>query len=386
MKRKSVLSIVGTAIGAYLLRRGQRHLTVSRLDAQLVLLFRRIFFRTVTVRAVSKLWAYQDQHTIVPKWLRYGYSTLYPKENRSEHSYRTSSLLILNKVPCWIEHSGPRSADIHVPAWWYKRAESALLEMGHDEKPNFTTTSVYTPSPITPDEYTEFEWVRYTLDDIPIHSETRKRLDGHVADMLREWVERKNGEYSRNILLHGLKGSGKTHIVQAMARALSVDSYEFPIVETRKEFRGLLYAIPMFSVMFCDEMQEVPQFKKETLVCKASEFSKRDALDFLSGITARSGVFSVYCTNDLDALDERIQRTGRFKDKIEMGVVDDAGLRRWLAHVHNYIVPKYVTLKEMSCAEIFHSMDTLDDPELFVIQNSTLADDDTNTPPHTCSD
>lgn len=284
-------------------------------------------------------------------------------------------VFLVNGVPV-VYYGNERGLDksLYFPRWAYEKLKPVIKEILRPRKTDVDHPSTFYFS--SGNALAQF-WkqppgsgpIMTTLDSMPIHSELRPKLVAHADRMRKEWIDKKNLSYSRNILLYGPKGSGKTYLMGALASAMKSYMYQFPLVKSRKEFVEAVAAISPGSVVFADEIELISQFKKDAPSYGNEDMSTRCVLDYLSGMTSPPGVFTVCCTNDPDKLDDRITRKGRFKDTYCVAEVDDAGIKYWLAKNHDYVVPEGVSIKPMLCADIFDQMDTLDDPETFVKNN-----------------
>lgn len=373
MKKKTLLAGIVSGVVAYFLRRMRLKATEKKVDSTVAVWVRNLLFRWTTVQSFNTVRDMRE-NSIIPKWLRYKYTDICPDDRTTEHHYTGTDLVFIKGIPVWLCSSPNefRAHCIYVPAWWWDRVKDVILPLHKIERIAYGHPSIYDAQCTTASNRSEWTYVQLvdgTLDEIPIHSEVRVRLDKHLATMNAAWDSGENVDYSRNILLHGPKGTGKSHIATALGVALRSDIYNFPNFDMRAPYLSAIRAIPQFSTVICDELQEIQQFNKRPLLAKSGEFSKRDALDTLSGMFSPPGVFGVYCTNDLSEIDDRIDRKGRFKEVIYVGPVDDAGIKRWLKTNHNYDVPDGIVLKEMFCMDIFDRMDTLDDAEAFVMEN-----------------
>ena len=374
MKNKSILTIIFSSLGVYALRRIRSKAVTNNVERTIFGFLGRMLFRTVHVPAGKQL--YEMGGHALGKCFRYKGTEVSYEDQTITHQYASSSIVRINKVPVFIKmsNSGPYWRTIWIPKWWFSKVEKELYDLSTPKMSTFPYPSVYEEERIrSPEDSIEFSFcstISDGLDHIPIHSQTRAILDKHLADMRREWATKKNVKYARNLLLVGPKGSGKTHIAYAMAFELKSDVYKYPGTNSARLFSHFTKLLPYFSTLVADEIQEIPQFKKEELrIVNQEHISKRTVLDFLSGIISPISTLGIYCTNDVSELDNRINRKGRFKETITVGLVDDAGIRRWLKFKYDYDVPRDIVLKDMLCADIFDRMDTLDDPDAFVLEN-----------------
>ena len=204
------------------------------------------------------------------------------------------------------------------------------------------------------------------LDDMPIASHTRAILRSHIDRVLHEW---RDGDisYTRNLLFHGPKGGGKSHITMALANELDTAIAIMPAVKYTDQFIRLVEsASGRHWVIVVDEAESLPVFCPEYTPPDNAELTTRDMLDYFSGIGSPVATMTVVCTNDPNKLDERFRRTGRFKEEICIDKVDSDGIQYWVGNRYNYTVPASVKLRPTRCNLLFDMIDTLDSPEALV--------------------
>lgn len=363
MKKDSLLNAGKAAIIGYLYRcfftkvlRGNE----GRIRAFLL----RMTCRKITITDTTTMWWIRDSHSFLPKFFSYYYTDYCRTTQTLKHEYVSGRWVSIDGILGYMHSDhGSVISTLYIPKCLYNRIEGRLCDLLKPRKKDHTPNFNLTYDNIWMQDHSVF--LPKSLDDIPIHSHVKKTLRDHIEKMKTEWYS-DNTTYSRNLLFYGPKGTGKTNIIGAIASELKSNCYQFPLPEKATDFRHAVKQIDRCSVICCDEVDEVPQFKKADLVFKDGAFSKRSALDFFAGINMPVGCMTIVATNYPENLDDRFRRKGRFKEDICIENVDSAGIIEWLKNVHHYDVPPGVILKEMDCATIFDEMDTLDDPELFV--------------------
>lgn len=216
------------------------------------------------------------------------------------------------------------------------------------------------------------------LDDLPINSVVREKIDIHIQWCKREWEQ--GDAPHRAILLSGLPGTGKSSIAQAMGSELFAYLYEFPYQDTaRQNFEYLIDMIHDRSVVIADEIDTHFAFQNRI---RDSEWGynpnqlMRDGygamagidqkciFDYLSGPKSPRNVLTIMITNYPKKIDPAIKREGRTKEEIFVGNVDHAGIVRWLNHVYNrpYEGPDFIDMPMkyiFSCKEDAYTYEEL---------------------------
>jgi transitional endoplasmic reticulum ATPase len=143
------------------------------------------------------------------------------------------------------------------------------------------------------------------------------------------------------LLLVGPPGTGKTSIAQLIA------------TQTRRSFYAITPAdVPtpakieqVFSrakehspsILFIDEMDGIlPGGDNPHYMSQHQQQIVDQALMLMSQLDPGNQVFLVGTTNHIDSIDPRVLRGGRFSEKIEIGVPDDAG---YLKLIRKYLGP-----------------------------------------------
>ena len=204
------------------------------------------------------------------------------------------------------------------------------------------------------------------LDDIPIGSNTRTTLRSHIDRVLHEW-DSGDITYSRNLLLYGPKGGGKSHIAMATANELRAAISIMPTAKNADSFTRMMEEMSgRHCVVLVDEAESLPIFCPGYVPRSDTGMTTRDMLDYFAGIGSPLSTMTLLCTNDPDKIDERFRRKGRFKEEILIDKVDSDGIKYWLKKKYDYTAPEAVRLRPTMCADLFDMIDTLDDPEALV--------------------
>ena len=283
-----------------------------------------------------------------------------------------SGIVVIDGVPCYISTTAAPAALI-VPKYGFDRIRDKYQAYyDHASRPrkvNYHSPVTFTPrqGPSGPTWISSRKASSTRLDDMPIHTETRKILNGHIDRMWTEWRDRENTDYTRNLIFYGPKGSGKSNLSVAIANELKTAYWEFPIPDASLEFTDMIGSFSgRFGVMCVDEAESLPIFCPDYRPEKCSSLSTRDLLNYFAGATSPKGSMTILCTNEPDKIDDRFRRRGRFKEEILIDKVDSDGIKYWLDKKYNHIVPESTMLSSTLCAELFDLMDTLDDPAVLV--------------------
>lgn len=371
MKKRTIMNTVVGGAGGYLGRILMRKLS-SRYVNMGTELFINTFFLEFRCNNSDLITLFNDHRCVRLISDRFSRSVMLQSPHGLIADKDRPNWIILNGAPCYVQKALERGDfnKLLVPKSKRKLVENLFSEIFRPKKPDVFPTEIKRIRVLGEGNFT---WTalerkkKFVLDDIPIHSNTMKTLKDQIARMREEWSYKENLNYSRNILLYGPKGTGKSHITIAMANELRVNTFVFPVVNTSDQFSDTIRRIiSRPAIVVADEVESLPVFCPGYHPTENSGLSTRDILDYFSGIGAPEGIMNLVCTNDPSKLDDRLRRKGRFKEEIHIGPVDSDGIKYWLAKNHSYIVPDAVRLRPTTCADIFDLMDTLDDPEAFV--------------------
>lgn len=233
--------------------------------------------------------------------------------------------------------------------------------------------------------YGSYRWSAYQfkrprkvfLDDLPINSTVREKIDVHIQWCKREWAQ--GNASHRAILLSGLPGTGKSSVAQAVGAELFAYLYEFPYQDTaRGNFEYLIENIHGRSVVIADEIDTHFAFQNRIRdsewgynpnqlmrgVITSAGIDQKCIFDYLSGPKAPLNVLTIMITNYPKKIDPAIKREGRTKEEIFVGNVDHAGIVRWLNHVYNrpYEGPDFIDMPMkyiFSCKEDAYTYEEL---------------------------
>ena len=132
------------------------------------------------------------------------------------------------------------------------------------------------------------------------------------------------------LLLVGPPGTGKTSVAQLIATQTRRSFYkvtpaDVPGPESLEQiFARAKENSP--SILFIDEMDGIlPGPNNGRYISQHEQKIIEQALMLMSQLDPGNQVFLVGTTNHIDEIDQRVLRGGRFSEKIELGVPDDAG-------------------------------------------------------------
>lgn len=193
------------------------------------------------------------------------------------------------------------------------------------------------------------------LDDLPINSIVREKLDAHVEWVKSNWDAGKN--VTRHLMLSGTPGTGKTAIAYAMRKELCAGGYMFPSDNvTGGSFQHLMAAMQPKSVCVIDEIDAIEAFwvRPKSVLGNGSRgfaifessnkaYNQQDAFGALTGPRSPRGILFVSTTNYPNKIDPAILRLGRTKEQIDVPWVDHKGIVRWLEHIYQrpYTGPEF---------------------------------------------
>jgi transitional endoplasmic reticulum ATPase len=178
-------------------------------------------------------------------------------------------------------------------------------------------------------------------DDLVLPATVERDLRQLVRLMDAGNAERMQVPVPTGLLLVGPPGTGKTSIAQLIA------------TQTRRSFYAITPAdVPtpakieqVFSrakehspsILFIDEMDGIlPGGSNPHYMSQHQQQIVDQALMLMSQLDPGNQVFLVGTTNHIDSIDPRVLRGGRFSEKIEIGVPDDAG---YLKLIRKYLGP-----------------------------------------------
>jgi transitional endoplasmic reticulum ATPase len=162
----------------------------------------------------------------------------------------------------------------------------------------------------------------------------------------------------RGILMYGPPGSGKTLIARAVANEAGAFLFVINGPEImsklsgesesnlRKAFEEAEKNSP--SIIFIDEIDSLAPKREKT----QGEVEKKivsQLLTLMDGISPKSQVVVIACTNRPNSIDPSLRRFGRFDREIDIGVPDEKGRTEILAiHTKKMRLEKSVDLEEIS--------------------------------------
>lgn len=371
MNKRGIINSALTAGSVYLGRRLFRQFSNDSVKASRTVLSR-LFLQRVSISSsiMGKIVKDGACRKIGPTWWKD--HSLVPLGRSGFASTATlSGLFLIDGIPCYstVGIRDNLETYLYFPRFCKPKMESLFTGMFAWSRLCCFPTTIRRPC--VDDRGCRWEYAKntksYVLDNIPLHTEVRAKIRGHLDRINREWDKEESIGYSRNLLFYGPKGTGKSHLTIAIANELKAVTNIFPIVRDSSVFTELVAELNnSCSVIVADEVESVPIFCPGYQPSSPERLSTRNILDYFSGMGAPAGTVTLVCTNDPNKIDERLRRKGRFKEEIHVGDVDSDGIKYWLEKNYSYIVPDAVRLRPTSCADIFDLMDTLDDPEAFV--------------------
>jgi chaperone BCS1 len=172
------------------------------------------------------------------------------------------------------------------------------------------------------------QWVRLakinrrTFASLVFPSSILEKLTEDVREFLesRQWYGSLGIPYRRGYLLHGVMGSGKTSIIEAIAHEFNIPLYILNVggtMMTDERLNELLIAVPPGSIVLIEEVDAAVSGERVISADSYHSVTFQGLLQALDGITAREGCMVFMTTNHLDRLNSRLIRDGRVDVKIE---------------------------------------------------------------------
>lgn len=162
----------------------------------------------------------------------------------------------------------------------------------------------------------------------------------------------------RGILMYGPPGSGKTLIARAVANEAGAFLFVINGPEImsklsgesesnlRKAFEEAEKNSP--SIIFIDEIDSLAP-KREKSQGEVEKKIVSQLLTLMDGISGKSQVVVIACTNRPNSIDPSLRRFGRFDREIDIGVPDEKGRKEILAiHTKKMRIDTNVDLEEIS--------------------------------------
>jgi transitional endoplasmic reticulum ATPase len=197
-------------------------------------------------------------------------------------------------------------------------------------------------------------------DDVGGMEETIRALREMVELPLRypELFIRLGVEPPKGVLLHGPPGTGKTRLAQAVASESDAEFFTINGPEImgsgygesekrlREVFEEASRAAP--AIILIDEIDSIAP-KRTQVTGEAEKRLVAQLLTLMDGLEKRANLVVIAATNRPDAIDEALQRPGRFDREIVIGVPDERGRRQILSiHTRGMPMESAVDLNELA--------------------------------------
>lgn len=149
------------------------------------------------------------------------------------------------------------------------------------------------------------------------------------------WYKNKRIPWRLGLLFHGLPGTGKTSLTQAIAQELDLPVVAFDLASYGNEdfvqaWRNLMSRVPCMALL--EDIDAIFEGRENRLGEEGGGLSFDCLLNCLSGIEAADGVITVVTTNNVDALDPALgvpdengisTRPGRIDIAVLLGPLDE---------------------------------------------------------------
>ena len=147
------------------------------------------------------------------------------------------------------------------------------------------------------------------------------------------------------VLLYGPPGTGKTYLAKAVAGELKIPFYAVTVAdifskyvgESEKNIRGIFQELRKnkLSVLFIDELETIFR-KRSDDIHEATRKTISILLQELDGISSNNtGILLIGATNTPQLIDEAFLRSGRFDEKIFVGLPDKDARKQILSSHFN---------------------------------------------------
>lgn len=163
---------------------------------------------------------------------------------------------------------------------------------------------------------------RRGLESVVLPAGMAERLTADVREFLgsRDWYESVGIPWRRRYLLHGVMGSGKTSLAEALAHEFNRDLYLLNVGGTMmsdERLHELLLSVPPTSFVLLEEIDAAVSGETVSSADYSSKVTFQGLLQELDGISSRDGCLIFMTTNHLDRLNARLVRDGRVDVRVE---------------------------------------------------------------------
>jgi len=170
------------------------------------------------------------------------------------------------------------------------------------------------------------------MESVVLPSAVKRRVLDELDDFFEpstvEFYARHGIPYKRSLLFHGLPGSGKTSLVQALAGRYGLGvCYLSPTEEdmTDASLKDALQELPAKSLVVIEDVDALFSKTRQRKVSNQITFS--GLLNALDGIGSPAGQLVVLTTNHRDQLDAALIRNGRVDTHVPFTYADDEQMR-----------------------------------------------------------
>jgi transitional endoplasmic reticulum ATPase len=210
-----------------------------------------------------------------------------------------------------------------------------------------------------------------TWDDLVLPPSVEKDLRQLIWLMDRTNAEQMQVQVPTGLLLIGPPGTGKTSVAQLIATQTkrsfySITPADAPTPQKLEQiFARARENSP--SIVFIDEIDGIlPGGNNGRLVTQHQQQIVEQALMLMSQLDPGNQVFLIGTTNHIDCIDPRVLRGGRFSEKIEIGIPEDAG---YLRLIKKYLGP--ISLADgLTPEEVLHRLRGISPADLEALVNT----------------
>lgn len=170
-----------------------------------------------------------------------------------------------------------------------------------------------------------------SLDSVVLDGAIKGTVVNDIKEFLdaEEWYDNVHIPYRRGYLLHGLPGTGKSSLINAIANELVMDIYQLNLSSMRDErFSEAMRSVPNNSIVVFEDI-DCAFTKRTEIKPEAEKNQPQDSSDVLFGLTlsgflnamdglmAPRGILVFMTTNHVQKLDPAMIRPGRCDVHVE---------------------------------------------------------------------
>lgn len=190
------------------------------------------------------------------------------------------------------------------------------------------------------------------MDTVVLGGDAKEVLAGEIEFFLthRSEYEELGIPWHRGIMLYGEPGTGKTTLVKALASHFNLDLYFVSLSDLDSDTRllNMMANISPRSIFLLEDIDVVYGMKERD--DSEGGVTTSGILNALDGVGTPAGVISILTTNDIDAIDTGVLRSGRIDSLVELSFLDQDQFERLCLHLTGSVVSPPVSIEGLSIA------------------------------------